>query len=275
MSVAETAMDERMPTAVDPADTSLWPTVPTMRQLPLDLGHASSTSLDDFAAGRNHELLCWLRAWPDSAQPGAPTYLWGPRGCGKTRLLQGLAHHALSQGWHVLWLGTTGFQSWETESPEAPTLVLLDDCESLDAQQQHWAFNLFIESAASLAAARQAAEDRGDPEGARPGMAIVAAGRVPPVDLPVRDDLRTRLGWGLVFSVEPLDDEGVREALLSDCRRRGLKLAEGVLPYILTHFSRDLGFLMGLLDRLDRYALAEQRVVTVPLLKQMLAQEHA
>lgn len=263
--MSQATMEEPGCPAESPADGPWLMAPPPMRQLPLDLGHASSSSLEDFITGYNHELLTWLRAWPDSAQPGTPTYLWGPSGCGKTRLLQGLAHQALQQGWHVLWLGVTGFQSWEVESPEAPTLVLLDDCQSLDAQQQHWAFNLFIESATVLAAAQQA----------RPGMAIVAAGRVPPVDLPVRDDLRTRLGWGLVFSVEPLDDEGVREALLTDCHRRGLKLGEGVLPYILTHFSRDLGFLMGLLDRLDRYALAEQRVVTVPLLKQMLAQEHA
>jgi DnaA family protein len=245
-----------------------------MRQLPLDLGHEASTSLDDFAAGLNLELLSWLRAWPDSAQPGTPTYLWGPSGSGKTRLLQGLATHALSLGWHVLWLGRGGFQSWEAQVPEAPTLALIDDCEALDGPQQHWAFNLFIENATALAAARQAmVEQGGDARDAEHSMAIVAAGRVPPVDLPVRDDLRTRLGWGLVFAVQPLDDDGVRDALMNDCRRRGLKLADGVLPYVLTHFSRDLGFLMSLLDRLDRFALAEQRVVTVPLLKQMLAQE--
>jgi len=49
--------------------------------------------------------------------------------------------------------------------------------------------------------------------------------------------------------------------------------ARGVLSYLLTRHSRDLGFLMNLLDRLDRYALAEHRLITVPLLKQMLAVE--
>jgi DnaA family protein len=54
-----------------------------------------------------------------------------------------------------------------------------------------------------------------------------------------------------------------------------MALGEEVVSYLLTRYSRDLGFLMNLLDRLDRFALAEHRVVTVPLLKQMLALETA
>jgi DnaA-homolog protein len=190
-------------------------------------------------------------------------------------LLRGLAMQALSQGWHVLWLDQHGFQSWDADVADAPTLVLMDDCGGLDAQQQHWAFNLFIENAALLSALSEATH-AGSPVAAQPltGMAIVAAGSLPPVDLPVRDDLRTRLGWGLVFAVQALSDEGLREALQREADRRGLRLNEGVLPYLLTHYSRQQGDLMHLLDRLDRFALAEQRVVTVPLLKQMLALEN-
>lgn len=253
------------PLAMSPS--SSVPPGPPMRQLALDLEPMAPAGLGQFVPEGNEELLAWLMAWPDSAQPGTPTYLWGREGSGKTHLLKGLAGHALAQGWHVLWLGRQGFQSWDAAQPDAATLVLMDDCESLDAPQQHWAFNLFIENAAVLAQ-RQTADGQ-----TAPGMAIVAAGRVPPVDLPVRDDLRTRLGWGLTFAVQPLGEEGVRAVLVQEARRRGVRLAEGVLPYLLTHFSRDLGFLMNLLERLDRFALAEQRLVTVPLLKQMLAQE--
>ena len=44
------------------------------------------------------------------------------------------------------------------------------------------------------------------------------------------------------------------------------------MSYLLTRFDRDLKFLMGLLDRLDDFALAEHRQITVPLLKKMLAE---
>jgi DnaA family protein len=96
---------------------------------------------------------------------------------------------------------------------------------------------------------------------------------MPAVDLPVRDDLRTRLGWGLTFALSPLDEDGLRAALQREAKRRGMALGDDLVSYLLTRYSRDLAFLMNLLDRLDRYALAEHRVLTVPLLKQMLAAE--
>ncbi|HNE73013.1 MAG TPA: DnaA regulatory inactivator Hda, partial [Giesbergeria sp.] len=43
-----------------------------------------------------------------------------------------------------------------------------------------------------------------------------------------------------------------------------------VMDYMLSRFSRDLGSLMQLLDRLDAYALRAQRAITIPLLKAML-----
>ena len=45
------------------------------------------------------------------------------------------------------------------------------------------------------------------------------------------------------------------------------------MGYLLTHFPRDLAHLMQLLDRLDTFALAKARPVTVPLLRQMLTEQ--
>ena len=104
-------------------------------------------------------------------------------------------------------------------------------------------------------------------------MQVVAAGRLPPVDLPVREDLRTRLGWGHVFALQPLAESEARAALRREADRRGIFLSDEVMDYLLTRFERDLKHLMRLLDRLDRFALAQQRGVTVPLLKAMLAED--
>ena len=100
-----------------------------------------------------------------------------------------------------------------------------------------------------------------------------AAGRLPPVDLPLRDDLRSRLGWGHVFALQPLAEAETRAALRREADRRGIFLPDEVMDYLLTRFQRDMTHLMGLLDRLDGFALAEHRHVTVPLLKKMLAEE--
>ncbi|WP_374317406.1 DnaA regulatory inactivator Hda [Aquabacterium sp.] len=239
-----------------------------MRQIPLDLGPVSLPGLDDFLPDGNGQLLDWLRRWPQGGDESSTgrlpsAYLWGAAGAGKTHLLRAMVPRALAMGYGVIWISGQGCQMWDADDPMAPSLALMDDCEQLDEQMQHLAFNLFIEWAAGSGGGAQGG-----------GVSIIAAGHVPPVDLPVRDDLRTRLGWGQIFAVSALGEDGVRTVLQAEAQRRGMALADGVVSYLLSHYSRDLAFLMGLLDRLDRFALAEHRTVTVPLLKQMLALEN-
>jgi DnaA family protein len=232
-----------------------------MRQVPLDLGPVSSQTLDDFVVGPNQALLTWLRQWPAVSGAPSPAYIWGAAGAGKTHLLRAMVEQALGQGLGVVWLNAQTCQMWESPEPLSPTLALIDECEQLDSDHQHLAFKLFIESASPSAA------------GESGPLYILAAGALPPIDLPVRDDLRTRLGWGQIFALSALDEAGVREALRLEATRRGMSLSDEVSSYLLTRYSRDLGSLMNLLDRLDRYALAEHRLITVPLLKQMLTVE--
>lgn len=236
--------------------------VPAMRQLLLDLGPQAMPDLAAFLPGGNAEALAWLQAWPAIDGPLSPLYLWGPSGVGKTHLLRAMVERALALGFGVVWLNAQTCQMWDAAQADSPTLALIDDCERLDAEAQHLAFKLFIESAAAASA-----------EGAP--LFIFAAGQVPSVDLPVRDDLRTRLGWGLSFALQPLDDAGLRQALQGEAERRGMALSDEVLTHLLTRHQRDLGSLMALLDRLDHYALSAHRVVTVPLIKEMLAAEPA
>jgi DnaA-homolog protein len=249
---------------------------PFMRQMPLDLGPTHTPGLDDFIAGGNTDLLHWLHAWPHVEGPLSPVYIWGPTGAGKSHLLRAMVERALGMGFGAIWLNAQGCQMWEAPNDMAPTLAVIDECEGLPPDHQHLAFKLFIQSAASTAALATGANAGESHEGEGGGpLFIMAAGNVPSVDLPLRDDVRTRLGWGLSFALTALDEAGLRAALLHEAQRRGFTLSEDVLSYLFTRYSRDLSFLMGLLDQLDRYALAEHRLVTVPLLKQMLAQEAA
>jgi DnaA family protein len=93
--------------------------------------------------------------------------------------------------------------------------------------------------------------------------------------MPLREDLRTRLAWGHVFGLVPLSEGETRSALRREADRRGVFLSDEVMDYLLTRFERDLKHLMGLLDRLDEFSLANKRAITVPLLRQMLAEEGA
>ncbi len=235
-----------------------------MRQLALDIGLSPAPDFDTFIGLGNETVLAELAA----LQPGcAPVYLWGPSGCGKTHLLKSLQARAQRRGERVLWLEPGAewphAQAGMAEGPNATVTdlldvqwLLMDQAEAWSAAEQQAAFSAFVRVSAQ-------------------GGCVVAAGRMPPVDLPIREDIRTRLGWGLVLSLWPLGESTLRQALHDEAQRRGLRLGDEVLDYALKRLARDLKSLTGLLDRLDRYALQWQRPLTVPLLRQMLDEEQS
>ena len=220
-----------------------------MKQIPLAIGAEAQPTFDSFLPGSNGAALEHLRRL---AMPAAPVYLWGPPGSGKTHLLRALAHACQQAGQRVGLFDAADPTPW----PLAPdwSLVIIDGCDVLDACAQQAAFALFVEAAIE-------------------GVQVAAAGRLPPVDLVMRDDLRTRLGWGLVFAMQPLGEAETRAALRREGDRRGVMLSDEVMDHLLTRFPRDLKHLMSLLDRLDEFALSRSRAVTVPLIRTMLAEE--
>ena len=102
---------------------------------------------------------------------------------------------------------------------------------------------------------------------------MLAAGALPPADLALREDLRTRLGWGHIFALQTLTDDERRAVLRREAAARGVQLPGEVMDFMLSRFSRDLSSLMQLLDKLDGYALQTQRAITIPLIKAMLENE--
>ena len=101
------------------------------------------------------------------------------------------------------------------------------------------------------------------------GRLLTAAGQ-PPLQLSLREDLRTRLGWGLIFRVHALSDTEKVSALAAEARSRGLKLPAGSLDYLLVRVPRDMRSLMSFLVALDRYSLEHKRPITLPLLREVL-----
>jgi DnaA-homolog protein len=221
-----------------------------MKQLALDIGLARGPSLASFCAGPNEAALKHLQLWAGSpTRSPVPTYLWGPSGSGKTHLLEAVVQSLREQGAAAGWLDASVHEP--PEFNEAWAVVLLDEVHLYTAVQQHAAFNWFV-NAQSL--------QRG----------VLAAGGLPPADLQLREDLRTRLGWGHVFQLQVLSEPERRAVLRQAADARGVFLGDEVMDFMLTRFSRDLAHLMQLLEQLDGYAMQTKRAITIPLIKSML-----
>lgn len=217
-----------------------------MKQLPLPLSPRPARVFASFMAGSNDAALAQLQSW---TQPSAPIYLWGPAASGKTHLLQALAQRCRERAHTVDWFDPARNLPWKLTA--GTTLLVLDRCDTFDAETQHAAFGLFVEATTC-------------------GIQVVAAGRLPPVDLPLRDDLRSRLGWGDVHALVPLSEADTRLALRAEAQGRGMRLPDDVIEHLLTRFPRDLKHLMRLLDRLDEFGLAKHRKVTVALVRELV-----
>jgi len=228
-----------------------------MKQMALDIGLSTRPTLDSFFSGPNEAAINHLRLWTSGGtRAPVPTYLWGEGGSGKTHLLQAV-HQALSeQGQAVGWLDSYTFNP--PEFNDDWVAVLMDDVHLYNSEQQHTAFNWFVNALT--------------PRSGAPRW-VLAAGQLPPADLQLRDDLRTRLGWGHVYGLKVLHESERRAVLRQAADARGLFLSDEVLNYMLGRFSRDLGSLMQLLDHLDHYALQTQRALTIPLVRAMLENE--
>ena len=225
-----------------------------MKQIALDIGLARAPAFSNYFAGPNHAALSHLQLWSDSAlRSPVPTYLWGDPGSGKTHLLKSAVAALQAQGARIGWLDAA-----VAEPPafnDAWSAVVLDECHLYSAIQQHAAFNWFVNAVSSTD---------------NHACGVLAAGSLPPADLDLRDDLRSRLGWGHVYQLHALTESERRAVLRVEADARGVFLSDEVMDFMLRRFSRDLSSLMQLLDRLDGYALQTQRAMTVPLIKSMM-----
>ena len=225
-----------------------------MKQIALDIGLAPGPTLKNFFAGPNQATLQHLQLWVgnDKRSP-VPTYLWGESGSGKTHLLRAAQAAVRDQGCPVGWLDASVAEP--TSFDESWRVIVLDDVHLYTAVQQHAAFNWFV-NATTPSDGQQ--------------RWVLAAGNVPPSDLALREDLRTRLGWGHIFQLQVLSESERRAVLRQQADERGVFLSDEVMDFMLNRFSRDLSSLIQLLDQLDGYALQTKRAITIPLIKAML-----
>lgn len=227
------------------------------RQLPLGLRWREWPRFDNFLPGTNGEALAVTRALARGEGRERTIYLWGEPGSGRSHLLQAACHCAAAAGAGPVYLplaGDDGLVPAMLSGLDVYTPVCVDDVDTV-AGQRDWEEALFH------------LYNRCEQRGAR----VLLCGRRAPAGAGfMLPDLASRLGNCLVLQLRALDDAGRGDALRERARARGLVLSDEVIAWLLSRVPRDMTALMGILERLDRHALATKRRVTVPLLRELL-----
>lgn len=165
--------------------------------------------------------------------------------------LNAVANHSAQSKFIYLWGESGSGKSHLLSACKAIGMRVVDDVHLLNNDAQIDLFNTY----------NQLKEN---------GGALITAGLHAPTQMGLRDDLATRLAWGLVYQLQPLNDAEKALALQNHAAERGIRLPTEVVDYCLRYLRRDLSTLMATLDALDEWSLTTKKPVTVPMLRQLL-----
>lgn len=226
-------------------------TTGTPAQLVLDLGHRPALGRADFLVSQcNTDAVAWVDRWPDWPAPGL--VIWGPAASGKSHL---------GQVWRAR-VGAPMITTADLDTREPPDLagevgaVYLDGADTIagDAKRERAVLHLY-----NLIAEQ--------------GGHILFSARTPPGRWQIGlADLRSRLNALPAVTFAPPDDAVLGAVLLKLFSDRQLQVGVEVIQFAITRMERSFEAAERLVSSVDKAALASQRRVTVPLLREVFSQ---
>ena len=219
-----------------------------MNQLIFDFASHDYSGFDKFLGTENAELVYVLQH-----KHGQFIYVWGEEGAGKSHLLQAWVAQALDAGRNALYIDAAATPL--TEAALDAEYLAIDQIEKLNNEEQALLFAIFNRF-------------RNSSKGF-----LLLSSEYTPQQLVIREDLRTRMAYCLVYEAKPLSDQEKIDALVSMAAARQVTIDPEIFEYLLNHWRRDMDSLMQMLDTLDNYAVMMGKRITLPLLRQLLKQQ--
>lgn len=219
-----------------------------MNQLIFDFAERGYPGFDKFLGTENAELVYVLQHKHDPF-----IYVWGEEGAGKSHLLRAWVAQALDAGKKAVYIDAAATPL--TEAAFEAEYLAIDQIEKLGNEEQAFLFAVFNRFRNS-----------------GKGFLLLSSEHTPQ-QLVIREDLRTRMAYCLVYEVKPLTDQEKIDALVSMAAARQVTIDPEIFEYLLNHWRRDMDSLMDMLDTLDNYAVTMGKRITLPLLRQLLKQQ--
>ncbi len=228
-------------------------------QIPIQFDLKAEQSFASFYIASNQEVIQYLTD-SSSAKGEQQIYLWGTEGLGKTHLLQACCQqaHQLHRTAFYLPLNKVLLSSPDIlNGLDSYDLVCLDNIEFCAANNA-WELALFNFYNLSREA----------------GQRLIISANCPPNFLPLElSDLKTRMSWGLTLKLQELSDTERIAAFTCKAKYLGFEISPSVGRFLNKHYARDLPALWQLLPRLEKATLVAKRKLSLPFLKQILADE--
>jgi len=176
-------------------------------------------------------------------------YLWGPSAVGKTHILIATIKKFLNLNKEVI--DMSFIDDNDTFNLGSIDLFFLDDIERADDKIQNNLFNIFNMSENENAT-------------------IFITGNLPPNQMSLRPDLRTRLAQCLVLNLKELEDEEKKDVLLKRSYFMGINLKLEIIDYLLKNYNRNMHELIKLIEKIDKESIIQKKKITIPFIKSFL-----
>lgn len=225
-------------------------------QLTLPLSGVPDPDFASFFPKGNEQLLHRLQALGSGGERGL-FYVWGTASAGKSHLLQALCLQAQGRGISCLYLAGRELLKLHADALADMLdwdLLCIDDVDRLlgNAAWEEALFHLYNRQRDT-------------------GASLVVAASLPPRQLPpMLADLQSRFMAMELYQVHSLTDDDKCQVLRQAAHHRGFALADEVAAFILQRSSRDMLSLQQVLQRLDQQSLTQQRLITLPFVKQVM-----
>jgi DnaA family protein len=219
-------------------------------------------TLQSFYGAKESPAVQFIEQFLAPGKPQLPLYLFGASGSGKSHLLYAACVHAQELGLTSQLLALDDFRQYSPrlfDGLEQLDLVCLDNIQAI-AGDSHWQVALFD------------LYNRMVEQGKR---LLIVADEAPQqlgISLP---DLVSRLQACTIFQLRLLSDDDKQKLLQQKARLRGMDLPDEVARFLLNRQQREIRALVAILDKLDKASIVHQRKLTIPFVKDVLAQSGA
>jgi chromosomal replication initiation ATPase DnaA len=212
----------------------------------LNLLHKPNYEVADFFVSPTNQMAYrWIQCWPE--WPNHCLILHGPKGCGKTHLAEVWKSRA---GAESLGFETLGAQNLDDLCQRYRALVVEDVPENFDEELLFHLYNSVQQAAGHLLLTTEVGPSAWN------------------IHLP---DLKSRIGAAMWAEIEPADDELLRAMMRKVFSDEQVLVPDQVVEYLLNHNERSFAALLKAVQRINTYAMATKRRITLPLVKEALA----